>query len=433
MKDRLWKARLLTPVVVIFSFGYGMRDGALVLPFQCAFLFLNLLIFNVEIFTSHKQNNHETDDIRQMIFIIFIYMSLSFLINSFYSLLDPNSQLYRLKSFMVSLHFLLFYYIGSFYSYNTDSLLKLMKRIFWTLSIMLVYFILKGINGYFSIGGDLMALRGILIHRYIMVFIFAATISFALLSLTNNRILKVSVVMVFVLSVFIGLASMTRSIIIQILSSVIALIYFSKNKSRILFYSSMILIVVAALTFVSGDFKSNCDNYFFRAVYSRINALINVPHSLTEGGDDSERYRIWMSSIKPLLDNPMHLFFGFGELGVTYYAEGFVDNGFLDSGYNAHSQFIDILARGGIIGLVLYATFFIKIIQYGAKKAKAKAGFANELWKYLTIGLIGVLFYSFGHETLRFPYFAYLFWFLLGAYSSPLVRKGACENLCAAS
>ncbi|MBF0466471.1 MAG: O-antigen ligase family protein [Nitrospirae bacterium] len=301
---------------------------------------------------------------------------------------------------------------------------------------MVIYFGINGIKAYFAGGGDLMALRDIVYHRYAMVFIFAAILFIPLYSRKNSRTLRVAVVAIFIISIFVGLASMTRAIIIQIALSLATFIFLLKNKRRIVYYSVVVLLVVIALLplvlddllayiqTVSSDYQNTFAGYFVETVYDRIQALINAPHNLGNEGSDSERFLYWQHAMKLLFDNPLQFFMGFGELGTTYVGYEFTNlSGMEEAHYSSHSQIIDIVVRGGIIGLILYVILFLTIIRHGVKKAKVLRGFAGGLWKYFTIGFIGVLGYSVAHETLRFPYFSYFFWFILGAYSSPLLRE----------
>ena len=64
---------------------------------------------------------------------------------------------------------------------------------------------------------------------------------------------------------------------------------------------------------------------------------------------------MWKFLIDKLLDDPVRLMIGYGQLGPTHVARDFVSSDGT-TGNNAHSQYLDIVVREGLIGLFLFLT-----------------------------------------------------------------------------
>lgn len=73
---------------------------------------------------------------------------------------------------------------------------------------------------------------------------------------------------------------------------------------------------------------------------------------------------------------------------------------------SAHNQYVDVLLRTGLIGLVIYCALLVKILKYLAARDAA-----------LFFGLVGILTYGLFHETFKESQGAFIFAFLLGLAS----------------
>lgn len=127
---------------------------------------------------------------------------------------------------------------------------------------------------------------------------------------------------------------------------------------------------------------------------SRMLARINDMSYVLEGGDVEElgegslfaRSNLWMTSINTFLGSLSNFIFGIGENpveGKDYYF-------LLRSGVGRHSEFFDLAARYGVIGIFIY----YHILKYSYVFIISL--FRDPVIKnYVTIILIGVLFYGF--------------------------------------
>ena len=110
----------------------------------------------------------------------------------------------------------------------------------------------------------------------------------------------------------------------------------------------------------------------------------------------SEGYRIYMvSKIKDFVfENPLT---GSGFLGVWIM--------FDEIKGSAHSQYLDVLFRLGIVGFFFYLYIIFKILKFLYTKDKG-----------LFLGFFGMLFYGFLHETFKLSQGAFIFAFLYAMY-----------------
>lgn len=114
------------------------------------------------------------------------------------------------------------------------------------------------------------------------------------------------------------------------------------------------------------------------------------------------RFQLWALGIKKWLQSP---WLGFG-LGVTNY-----DIGFEIISTGVHNIVIDYLVQSGVIGALIYG-FAISMVYFKHKKNK------SPLKKGILLASISILFYSM-FEVCYFNFVClFLFWMLMGIYSS---------------
>jgi O-antigen ligase len=154
------------------------------------------------------------------------------------------------------------------------------------------------------------------------------------------------------------------------------------------------LILVSILIFINIKYPIIYD-FFYQRLFSYFEKNGSTQIDLDQ--DSSEGYRVFMLKkvLNFVLFNPLT---GAGFLGVWILFE--------DQSGSAHGQFVDVIFRTGIVGLLIYLTILFKLLKY------FYAINIGYFW-----GIIGVIIYGFFHETFKLSQGSFILAFLIGYVS----------------
>lgn len=139
------------------------------------------------------------------------------------------------------------------------------------------------------------------------------------------------------------------------------------------------------------------------------------------------RLLIWDSLIEKLTNGTTSLLAGFGQLGPAFVGDTRLSpNGLIVSRYSAHNEYLDQAVRGGLIGLTLFLIFCFFLVRCLLTVGRQDEYLESLGWG-LAITLLAASGYGMFHETVRYPFFGNLFWFLAGSYVGLGIR-GARQN-----
>ncbi len=252
-------------------------------------------------------------------------------------------------------------------------------------------------------------------QRYVVVLIFAffvalERVSRGLIWLCASLIILTCIFLTFTRSAWLGVFGGLIAYVISVISS-------SRYGGRKLSIRSMAYVSVGAgisvflLVYV-------LNNDLVRTAFMRIidNLLIlydKSPSGFIVESSEGTRLYIWSAILNVLGSNPLT---GTGFAGIHLF------NAYSGS---AHSQYMDILLRTGILGLLFYLYFWKKLLMFFVK-----------LDPGIFAGLVAVFVFGFFHETTKLSYGALLFYVLLNKVyeADSLKRKKLVKRqLCAAS
>jgi len=118
--------------------------------------------------------------------------------------------------------------------------------------------------------------------------------------------------------------------------------------------------------------------------------ILMTGESFDRQGSEGTRIEIWSEILSVLISNP---FTGSGFAGASLT---------LQEAGSAHSQYLDVLLRTGVLGLIFYLFFWIKVMRfYWGRHVGIMAG------------LVAIFVFGFFHETTKLSYGALIFFTLL--------------------
>jgi O-antigen ligase len=212
--------------------------------------------------------------------------------------------------------------------------------------------------------------------------------------------------------------SLTRAAYIQIFISFVIL--FMQETRRYFFRGLLVVVLFLSVGFISfrvfGELSS------VKQITSRIELLLDVKAQSQEDNSGSFRLEMWKFLANKLLDDPLRLMIGYGQLGPTHVAREFVSSDGT-TGNNAHSQYLDIVVREGLIGLFLFLWICYRLLTLGFSIKGASAD-QKIFIAANSIALAGVMFYGIFHETFRYPLFGFYFWLYAGIASRISESRG---------
>ena len=151
-----------------------------------------------------------------------------------------------------------------------------------------------------------------------------------------------------------------------------------------------------------------------RRLAIRLIALVDAGNEEAEIGVSTVegRTRLWMLSMNTWLDNPVNFLFGIGDHSPSYRVNGM--------GIGYHSDFFDVPARYGLIGLFL----MYKILRIGVRQILFFFDKEYHLQIYIIIGV----FFMFGFTKGVFTPSIGCSLFLLLPLTSCLFRKSSARK-----
>lgn len=218
-------------------------------------------------------------------------------------------------------------------------------------------------------------------QRYIVVVSFAASFLFGL---RRRGLLVIAAFAFLMLTVFL---SFTRAAWVGTMAGIFACLWCETRNSthrnaswlrRGLPYAIFALVVAFGATLLGEEGRTHA-----MGVAERILDLVNFftdPSQLAEGSD-RERFAIWLEALGIIEKSPL---FGTGFAGI-YLFPGDVGS--------AHSQYVDMFLRTGILGLALFLAILAKALAYYWTRSPAIFG-----------GLVSIMIIGFAHETVKLSY-----------------------------
>ena len=120
------------------------------------------------------------------------------------------------------------------------------------------------------------------------------------------------------------------------------------------------------------------------------------------------RLQIWQDVIWDISSTPKKLLFGYGYSEIIPAMDDKERRGSDGTNENVHNYFVNILARGGMLQVFLFASFHILIVKQFKEK------FGNLSILKFVIPVFVVSFFDTSMESVRFPllYYSFLGYFL---------------------
>ncbi len=337
-----------------------------------------------------------------LVYAYFFWGISTFILNLIFSMDDLALQGRRLLSLGISLLFFSGFFIGkSFRTISTYSERLVQGICFAYVGVLSFIAITILTQGY----TDLYVVRRIFGQRLPFAIAFVSTISMVYFFAGARR--NILYLIVFVSGALSVALSLTRAAYIQLFVSV-AILFWAQIK-RYFFWS--IFILTMFLTVSTITLLELKESTFVRQISKRVELLLDVKAQSTEDDSGVSRLAIWKDIGLILLDDPIRLLIGFGQLGPSQLSSE-INKHDRSQAQNAHSQYLDIVVREGIIGLILFLAILYKSIKWGLS---ACSPMVMRVFVYAnSIGIMGILCYGFFHETFRYPLFGFYFWVYLG-------------------
>ena len=150
-------------------------------------------------------------------------------------------------------------------------------------------------------------------------------------------------------------------ILFTVMSAV--LLYFAKRSGNNTTYMIVLFVIFSIVYLVVETYSDEIINFILSYINDkrlaiRLVALVDTENENAEIGVSTveARVNLWMLSLKTWLDNPVTFLLGIGDHSPSYRIDGL--------GIGHHSDFFDIPARYGLIGLLL----MYKILRLSCKR-----------------------------------------------------------------
>lgn len=345
-------------------------------------------------------------EINTLVIVYFCWVLISYFVSILYDVLTDADDNIVHRTVSLAFFFLnvVSYYLALVLVRNESNL----KSLIFFSRILFVALLLYCLKDYlFAV--DLYQARQSIGQRLPLVLVY---LSWILCSgfLLRHEASKYALLCIFALSTVVVALSLTRAAYIQWFVSLVFFLVICRveiNKKRLVVISFFVFVAVGWLAISSG---------FFELISDRIFGLFN-PHVLEQQDISvSIRTTIWKEVITELFNSPFHLIFGQGQLGSSYMDISFISAlGFGVENTSAHSQYLDVIVRSGVVGLVFELLIIFTAIYRSLKLRKL--GIFPSFFGGNAIALIGILAYGVFHESLRWQMFGFIFWFYLGVVS----------------
>ena len=334
----------------------------------------------------------------------FIWGIFSFLLNLPITT-DETALLRKSFSLIMFISLSLTFLVGKSYSFNNKTaIIDFTQGIIITYLLISLYFmailIIKGAE-------DLMLVREEIGQRLPFVIAYVATLAIVITYFEYRK----SIIFIFtgIIGITTVILSLTRAAYLQLLVSYFFLILFGgKTIKRIL-----IMLIPIILIIILGFGLLNLDIPAIDQIFQRIELLSDIEQQREVDPSGSTRLFIWELILQKFEQFPHAWLLGFGQLGPTELTKGMSESS------SAHNQYLDVLVREGAVGLTMFLTLFFLSIRYGIKNINISSQSVSSKYFFAnSIALLGIMVYSFFHETVRYPMFGFYLWFYLGLISS---------------
>ncbi len=335
--------------------------------------------------------------------IIYVgWVLFSFFVNLIFSLDSVEFQSRRIISLGIALLLMSGFFIGRTLPSVELNTKSLVRGIFFTYFLVILYIAIVFLN---QTSLDLYIVRRVIGQRLPFVIAFVSSLAAVYFFLGNPK--KIFFFLIMTSGVMAVVFSLTRAAYIQIFISFVIL--FIREIRKYFFRGVLLTALVLSIGFVFlrafGEYSS------VKQITSRVELLFDIKAQSEQDESGSFRLEMWRFLTHKLLDDPVRLAIGYGQLGPTQVAKDFVSSDGI-SGNNAHSQYLDIIIREGLVGLFIFLWLCYKMIALGFSN---KIQNDEKLFMHAnSIGLAGVMFYGFFHETFRYPLFGFYFWLYMG-------------------
>lgn len=342
---------------------YSLLACVIVLPFSNAlvniFFALFILLSGIYFF---KNKSEYKQDISSILFILLlIYTAINATLQGS---LEANIKFWRFFPLLI-LGFLLTSKtnIIAYNSFKNSSIITCILFIFYTLYNGLKFYIN---NQYLPLGNGEEINQILILHRPYLGFLIVLNIIFVFDNIIKGYHKKINYFILLCLIAYLILISARLSVLTVLILASLYLVFYSgfALKKKIIFSTSFLCLIIT-LTLLNPYFKE-------RTKQDSIEQFI----------DYEPRFVIWKSVGDILQNEDYNSIFGYGnqklveEYLVINYEEILIDKSskkeyYLNEKFNTHSQFLDYIMFGGIIGCLLFTIYFIILL------IKNKANFIN--------------------------------------------------------
>lgn len=129
-------------------------------------------------------------------------------------------------------------------------------------------------------------------------------------------------------------------------------------------------IAFVAFVFIAYFLRIGAGVSIIAAFYSYMDEIITPPFG-TRFGTFNDRVGVWQIAFSVLSSSPLFLVFGMGSINSGYVLGACLPESDFSIG-SAHSGFVDVICRFGIIGLLCYVFILVYFIVLVVKNLKAK-------------------------------------------------------------
>ena len=345
-----------------------------------------------------------------LIVTYFSWVLISYLVSGAISALtwSPQAELRRGASlFMV-------YSLGAAFLVGRLILRKVgfhLKHLVWGLICTYVLTAAYTLYQMFEIGlADLFMARDAIGQRLPFVLCFVAIIVLALAIFWKRQ--RLALLAIFTLGIAVVLLSLTRAAYLQLALSLLALagyLAYKKPKSGLILLGTLVLLLT-----VGGGIVASHEQDASQTVLNRIEQIGRVEEQATVDVSGSYRLAVWRALTDKMSETPVRWLVGYGQLGASFIVQDVeYDHGVIAMA-SAHSQYMDVLVREGVVGLVLFCLCFGELVRIGLFRLSRFEPPHRPFIFAHSIALIGVAVYGLFHETVRYPMFGFYFWMYAG-------------------
>lgn len=340
--------------------------------------------------------------------IYFAWILLSFAINLIFSFDELAIQGRRLFSIAMTILLLSAFFVGRNLIGDSPKIESVVKGICVIYLFIIGYFVYIFVSQF---GTDLYIIRRIIGQR--LPFVIAFVSSLAAVYYFGQKKKKMLYFLVMSLGVAVVILSLTRAAYVQIGISFILIFY--DTLKRYFFRAVMLAIVVGAITFAL--LRSFSDVPAVKQITGRVELMFDIEAQSEKDVSGSFRIAMWNFLGDKLIHSPVHLLIGYGQLGPSHITQDLILPDGSSGTSSAHSQYLDLVVREGIIGLLIFLWLVYRTIRAGFIAPNVSDPETKLFLRANSIALVGILFYSIFHETFRYPLFGFYFWLYVGMIS----------------